>query len=121
MTQSPDSKDRQPQAAGNPCPFERSENRDTRAEQGSSLDRVESLRNFQSVTGRRLHEFGVAAINSQARNLLPHTQILVSFSTEFAITATPVQPRDSNTITHLQVAHAGARLNYASADLVSQD
>src|SRR5579863_7683148 len=85
------------------------------------FERRKTLWNFQRVSCRRLHKFGVATVNGDTCDLLPAAQVLVAFAAKFALTAGPVNPGHANAITDLQIVHRRAFLHYVTGNFVAEN
>src|SRR5713226_5866031 len=78
------------------------------------FERRKTIWNFQRVSCRRLHKFGVATVNCDTCDLLPAAQVFVSFAAKFALTAAPVNPGHADAIADLQIVYCRAFLHYVT-------
>src|SRR5579863_2395888 len=79
------------------------------------FERRKTIWNFQRVSCRRLHKFGVATVNRDTCDLLPAAQVFVSFAAKFALTAAPVNPGHADAIADLQIVDCRAFLHYVTS------
>ena len=68
---------------------------------------------------RRLHEFGIAAIDGDTSDLLPPAEVFISFAAELALAAGPVNPGYSDPIADLQILYRRAFFDHDPGDLVA--
>jgi hypothetical protein len=66
-------------------------------------------------------EFGVATVNRAAGDSLTWTKVFVSLSAELALSASPMDPRDTYSFADGEIAHPLSSLRYTTHDLVSKD
>src|SRR5580700_3749669 len=83
--------------------------------------RRKTIWNFQRVSCRRLHKFGVATVNGDTCDLLPAAQVFVSFVAKFALSAAPVNPGHANAIADLQLVHCRAFLHDVPGNFVAEN
>src|SRR4029077_840347 len=86
-----------------------------------AFERRKSIWNFQRVSCRRLHKFGVATVNSDTCDLLAAAQVFVTFAAKFALTAAPVNPGHADAIADLQIVHCRAFLHYVTGNFVAEN
>src|ERR1700735_2950293 len=94
--------------------------RDSSAEKRRRLNEREILRNLRCMARRRFHKFREAPVHGDARDLLLHAQVFIAFAAEFTFAARPVEPRDPNSITDLEVAYGSPLFNDGPGDFVAE-
>src|ERR1041385_3078462 len=121
MAEPADSENSQPLAGCEPRLLERAINRYPGAEQRSSFNGGDAVRNSGGVTGRGLDVLGKAAVNGAACDLLPGAEVFKTGAAELAFAACPVDPWNAHAVANLEFAHAAAGFGHAARDLVSGD
>src|SRR5215469_5856499 len=121
MSQSPDSVHGEAPPRQGPRFFQGSINREPCTEKRSRIDGRKTNGNFQRVRGRCLQEFRISAIDGYAGNFLSGTKILVVREAEFTLSAAPVKPRHTDTISDLEISYPAAGLDYAAGNFVPQN
>src|SRR6202140_1892778 len=105
----------------NPGALQGAINCESSTKKRGGLERRKTIWNFQRVSCRRLHKFGVATVNGDTCDLLPAAQVFVSFAAKFALTATPVNPGHADAIADLQILHCRAFLHYVTGNFVAEN
>src|SRR6202050_1824508 len=105
----------------NPGALQGAINCESSTKQRGGFERRKTIWNFQRVSCRRLHKFGVATVNGDTCDLLPAAQVFVSFAAKFALTAAPVNPGHADAIADLQIVHCRACLYYVTGNFVAEN
>jgi hypothetical protein len=94
---------------------------ETCTKQRRGRDILERARQRETKTGIRHGEVRVAAIDGIAGEPRTIAQVLTIRSAEFAFPASPAQPRNAHTVTHLKPVHACAEFRNATDNFVADD
>src|SRR6266436_3910787 len=121
MSQAAHSKYRQPLTRRYPCLFEGAIDGHSCAKQRRSLDGGKTIGNLQRVACWRLHKLHVPTIDRHTRYLLLGAQVLIPFQAQFTLAARPVHPRNSNSISNLQIVDVSALFDHAARNFVAED
>src|SRR5215813_2475323 len=70
---------------------------------------------------RCLHKFGISAIDGHPGNFLTWTKVLAAGLAEFTLPATPMNPRHTDEISHLEISHSTAHLDDSACDFVPEN
>src|ERR1700674_5136717 len=105
----------------NPGALQGAINCESSTKKRGGLERRKTAWNFQRVSCRRLHKFGVATVNGDTCDLLPAAQVFVSFAAKFALPAAPVNPGHADAIADLQIVHCRAFFHYVTGNFVAEN
>src|SRR6202795_4128223 len=105
----------------NPGALQGAINCESSTKKRGGFERRKTIWNFQRVSCRRLHKFGIDTVNRETCDLLSAAQVFVSFAAKFALPAAQVNPGHADAIAHLQIVHCRACLHYVTGNFVAEN